>query len=254
MMAAIGSGATAAGIVVCSLGTSGTIFTRTESPCVDPLGLVAPFCSSDGAWLPLLCVMNLTGVTEEVKTAFHGSHQALTALAEQVAPGCDGLTWLPFLGGERVPDLPQATGTLLGMRPGLLRPGHLYRAAMEGTGCTLAFGLERMRGLGLLVDEVRLCGGAAQNPLWRQILADVFAVPVRVLGEHESAALGAALQAAWAAERAAGRQPVLHELVAPFVQLGPAVQPQDRWRPLHQALRHRWREHLERMHPEVRER
>ncbi|MBL8754361.1 MAG: xylulokinase [Planctomycetes bacterium] len=254
MMAAIGSGATAAGIVVCSLGTSGTIFTRTESAVVDPTGLIAPFCSSDGAWLPLLCVMNLTGVSEEVKAATGRSHQELTGLAAAVPPGSSGLTWLPFLCGERVPDLPEATGTLLGLRPGLLQPGPLYRAALEGTGCTLAFGLDRMRALGLVVDEVRLCGGAAQNPLWRQILADLFAVPVRVSEEHEAAALGAALQAAWAAERAAGRPVALHDLVAPFVRLGPTVGPQDRFRPLHQALRHRWREQLERLHPGVRER
>jgi xylulokinase len=67
MMAAIGSGATRAGVVVVSLGTSGTVFTRTNEPVVDPRGAIAPFCSSDGGWLPLLCVMNVTGVTEEVR-------------------------------------------------------------------------------------------------------------------------------------------------------------------------------------------
>ncbi|MEO6594077.1 MAG: FGGY family carbohydrate kinase, partial [Planctomycetota bacterium] len=81
MMAAIGSGATRAGVVVVSLGTSGTVFTRTDRPAVDPQGLIAPFCSSDGAWLPLLCVMNLTGVTEEVKALTGLGHAALTTLA-----------------------------------------------------------------------------------------------------------------------------------------------------------------------------
>ncbi len=250
MMSAIGSGATAAGVVVTSLGTSGTIFTRTESPVIDPHGLIAPFCSSDGAWLPLLCVMNLTGVTEEVKALTGLGHDALTAAAAAVPAGSSGLTWLPFLLGERVPNLPEATGSLLGLRPGLLRPGLLYRAALEGTALNLGAGLDRLRGLGLLVDEVRLTGGAAQNVLWRQILADVFAVPVRVLLEPESAALGAALQAMWAVARAAGEPDrTIDAIASPFVRLGDLVRPQPRLAPLHQALRLRFAEQLERLHP-----
>ena len=225
MMSAIGSGATAAGVVVVSLGTSGTIFTRTDSVVVDPQGLIAPFCSSDGAWLPLLCVMNLTGVTEEVKALTGLDHGALTALAEQVAPGCDGLLWLPFLLGERVPDLPTATGTLLGMRPGTLRPGHLYRAALEGTSLNLGLGFQRLRELGTSIHEVRLTGGAANNALWRQILANTFAAPVRVLLETESAALGAALQACWSVRRVREPDLTCDAVAAPFVKLGATTEP-----------------------------
>lgn len=250
MMSAIGSGATTAGVVVVSLGTSGTIFTRTESPVVDPDGLIAPFCSSDGAYLPLLCVMNLTGVTEEVKALTGLDHASLTAAAAAVRPGADGLLWLPFLVGERVPDLPEATGTLLGVRPGCLRPGHLYRAALEGTSLNLAMGLDRLRGLGLLVDEVRLTGGAARNGLWRQVLADVFAVPVAVLEETESAALGAALQASWALRRAAGETDLrCDEVAAPSIRLGARTLPQPRLGPAHAALRVRFAAALERLHP-----
>ncbi len=66
MCSAIGSGATRGGVVVCSLGTSATIFHHRAHPSVDPEGLVAPFCDASGGWLPLLCVMNVTGVVEEV--------------------------------------------------------------------------------------------------------------------------------------------------------------------------------------------
>ena len=250
MMAAIGSGATRAGVVVVSLGTSGTIFTRADAPVVDPRGLIAPFCSSDGAWLPLLCVMNLTGVTEEVKALTGLDHATLTALAAPVPTGCDGLTWLPFLAGERVPDLPEATGTLLGMRPGLLRPGHLYRAALEGTSCNLGAGLDRLRSLGVSIDEVRLVGGAAKNPLWRQILASVFGVPVRPLVETEAAALGAALQAMWSVRRAAGAADLTIDAVAkPFVQLADAVTPDSRQAVLWRALQARFTAEVERLHP-----
>ncbi|HEB53587.1 MAG TPA: xylulokinase, partial [bacterium] len=106
MMSAIGAGATRAGVVVTSLGTSGTIFARCDEPVVDPEGLVAPFCSSDGGWLPLLCVMNLTGVSEEVVRLTGSDHAPLTAAARQVTCGSDGLLWLPFLLWERSPDLP----------------------------------------------------------------------------------------------------------------------------------------------------
>ncbi|MFY9343747.1 MAG: FGGY-family carbohydrate kinase, partial [Planctomycetota bacterium] len=250
MMSAVGSGATSAGVVVTSLGTSGTIFTRTTSPVLDRRGLIAPFCSSDGAWLPLLCVMNLTGVTEEVKTLTGLSHRELTAAAAAVPPGCAGLTMLPFLLGERVPDLPEATGTLLGLRPGLLRPGHLYRAAFEGTALNLGLGLDQLRATGVPIDEVRLTGGAAQNALWCQILADVFAVPVRVLAETESAALGAALQAAWTVRRLAGEAALTTaDVAAPFVRTGPPVLPQGHLRAQHEALRGHFRTQLERLHP-----
>jgi sugar (pentulose or hexulose) kinase len=217
---------------------------------LDPRGAIAPFCSSDCAWLPLLCVMNVTGVTEEVRALTGMDHAALTAAAAAVGPGSGGLLWLPFLLGERVPDLPEATGTLLGMRPGTLRPGHLYRAALEGTALNLGAGLDRMRDLGLLVDEVRLVGGASGNLLWQQILANVFGVVVRPLLEAESAALGAALQAAWAVRRAAGEPELSCDAVAaPFVRLGAAVAPEPRWQPAYLALRLRYREALERLHP-----
>jgi xylulokinase len=250
MMSAIGSGATRQGVVVASLGTSGTVFARTDQPMVDPQGLIAPFCSSDGAWLPLLCVMNLTGVTEEVRALTGLDHGALATAAAQVAPGCDGLLWLPFLMGERVPDLPHATGTLLGLRPGLLRPGHLYRAALEGTACNLGLGLDRLRALGLQIGEVRLTGGGAHNALWRQILADVFGCPIRVLAETESAALGGAIQALWAVRRAGGEADLPCDAVAaPFVRLGEPVVPAPQRAAATAALRARYRSELLRLHP-----
>ena len=250
MMSAIGSGATRDGVVVASLGTSGTIFTRTGRPVVDPRGLIAPFCSSDGAWLPLLCVMNATGVAEEVAALTGLGHDALTAAAARVPAGADGLVLLPFFVGERVPDLPLATGALAGLRPGLLEPGHLYRAALEGTALNLAEGLDRMQSLGLRVDEVRLTGGGAKNALWRQILADCFGVPVRVLVETETGALGAAIQAIWAVRRAAGERELAIDAVArPFVQLGATVTPRADLRSAHTALRQRYRDLLARLHP-----
>ncbi|MEE8469399.1 MAG: xylulokinase [Planctomycetota bacterium] len=217
MLSAVGSGATRPGVVVVSLGTSGTVFTYSDRPVIDPEGLIAPFCGSVGGWLPLLCVMNLTGVSQEVCEGFGADHSRLTAAARAVPVGCDGLLWLPYLVGERVPDLPRASGTLLGVRAGHLRGGVLYRAALEGTSLNLGWGVERMRALGIEVKEVNLVGGAAANPLWREILADVLACPVACLAEAESGALGAALQAFWTVRREAGEDVTADEVAAPFI-------------------------------------
>ena len=247
MMSAIGSGATKSGVVVVSLGTSGTIFCRNDEAVVDSEELIAPFCSSDGGYLPLLCVMNLTGVTEEVKSLSGLDHDALTSAAASVPAGCDGLLWLPFLMGERVPDLPNATGTLLGIRPGLLRPGHLYRAALEGTSWNLGLGFQRLRDLKVPIHEVRLTGGAAKNPLWRQILANVFGVPIRVLAETESAAFGAALQACWSVRRLDNPELTCHDCAAPFVHTGEATPPNDE-APRYAELLQRYHAEVERLH------
>lgn len=219
MCAAIGSGATRPGVAVCSLGTSGTVFAYADRPVLDPAGLIAPFCDSTGGWLPLLCVMNCTNVTEEVHAAFPGLSLAdLTRAAEAVRPGCDGLLWLPFLQGERVPDLPGASGTLLGLRAGALRPGPLFRAAIEGVSLNLAWGVDRLRALGPRVDAVRVVGGGARNALWRQVLADALDAPVVQLEEPEAGALGAAIQACWTARRLAGEQVSCDAVAQGFVR------------------------------------
>lgn len=231
MMSAIGSGATRAGVVVVSLGTSGTVFTRTERPLIDPRGLIAPFCDSTGAWLPLLCVMNLTGVTEEIRALAHaesgGDLERLTRAAAAVEPGVGGALLLPYLNGERVPDLPEASGALIGIRPGTLRVPELFRLALEGTSLNLALGVDRMRALGVRVDAVRLVGGAAANPLWRSILAAALDAPVVRLAEPEAAALGGAIQALWTWRRARGDAVAIDAVAAPYVHAAGDVEQPD---------------------------
>ena len=220
MMSALGSGATREGVIVLSLGTSGTVFTYSSRPVVDPAGLIAPFCDSTGGWLPLLCVMNLTGVAEEVrKLTGGGDHATLTRAAEGVEAGCGGLQFIPYLQGERVPDLPLATGSIHGIRPGLLTAAGLYRAALEATSLNLAWGVSRMRALGLQVDGVRLVGGGAGNRLWRSILADTLNAPVQRLEETESAALGAALCACWTDRRQTEPDLAAAEVAASAIRL-----------------------------------
>jgi xylulokinase len=250
MMSAIGSGVTRPGVATVSLGTSGTAFAYSDSPVIDPDGLIAPFCGSAGGWMPLMCVMNLTGLTEEVRTSFGMDHNALTDAAREVSAGCDGLLWLPYLNGERVPDLPHATGTLLGMRPGHLAPGVLYRAALEATSLNLAWGVERLRGLGVQATELRLVGGAARNPLWREILASCLDAPVITLKEHDSAALGAAIQAQWVLSSETGEDASLEELSSRCVlPLGEPQQPVPALRDAYRELSQRFRAEVGRMYP-----
>jgi D-xylulose kinase len=245
MMSAVGSGASRPGVVVVSLGTSGTVFTHTLEPVVDPAGLIAPFCASVGGWLPLLCVMNLTAVSEEVSSAFRRDHASLTDAARGVPIGCDGLLWLPYLAGERVPDLPDATGTLLGMRAGHLSPEVLYRAALEGTSLNLAWGVERMRSLGVGVDAVHLVGGAARNALWREILADLLNCPVTPLAEPESGALGAALQGLWTWRLAQDEAVEAHQVAEPYIAAGgPPTEPDAERSALYGELGQRFRDEV----------
>jgi xylulokinase len=197
MMSALGAGAVRDGVLVASLGTSGTLFGRAARPPRDPERLVAPFCDATGAWLPLWCTMNCTTPAEEVRKAFGLDHARLTALAQAEPAGCGGLNFLPYLAGERAPDWPHARGVLHGLEAGALRPGLLYRAALEGAAFCLRRGLDRIGACtGVRAEEVRVVGGGARNPLWRRILADLFAAPLAFPTAAETAALGGALQAA----------------------------------------------------------
>lgn len=215
MMAAIGTGNIRRGLMTVSLGTSGTVFAYAEEPIVDPHGELAAFCDSTGAWLPLVCTMNVTGAMEMVRGWFALTPERLSEAARAVAPGCDGLRFLPYLEGERTPNLPGASGVFFGLRRGADSPSHLLRAAMEGATFGLRYGLDVLRRLGLTPRRISLAGGGAQNPLWRQICADVFGAPVVRSAVEEAAAYGAALQARWAVScEAAGSKVSLPDLSA----------------------------------------
>ena len=199
MMAAIGTGNTKPGVVTASLGTSGTIFACCDKPVIDPQGEIAAFCDSADHWMPLLCTMNVTVATEAFRALFGWDHARMDAEISSVPPGADGLLFLPYLQGERTPNLPHGCGVLHGMNTSNLTPAHMARAAMEGVTLGMAYGLRRMESLGLKPTEIRLTGGGSQSPAWRQILADVFGYPVVTMESAEGAALGAAIQALHAA-------------------------------------------------------
>jgi xylulokinase len=198
MMAAIGTGNVAPGMLSMSLGTSGTLFTCAGRPVVDAAGGWAAFCSSTGGWLPLVCTMNCTVATENVARAFGFSSRDGDAILEGTTPGADGLGMLPFFNGERTPDLPHARGSLYGLQLANFTRGNVYRAAMEGATFSLHHGFDALRAAGLSFNAIRLTGGGSNSAAWRQMVADVFGLPVEVPVQPEGAAFGAALQALWA--------------------------------------------------------
>jgi xylulokinase len=219
MMGAIGTGNVVPGAVTASFGTSGTIYAFSRKPVVDPAGEIAAFCSSTGGWLPLLCTMNVTGVTEQVRSLFGWSLADLEGAASRAPAGSDGLTLLPYLDGERTPNLPRGTGVYFGLDRRTLSQAHLARAAIEGATLGMNYGLRRLAFLGIRPREIRLTGGGARSALWRQVAADVFGVPVVAMAQDESAALGGALQAAWCDSPGRGSAAALAALCARSVSL-----------------------------------
>lgn len=197
MMAAIGTGNVARGICTLSLGTSGTVYSHFDRPFIDPQGEIAAFCGGTGGWLPLLCTMNVTNTTELLKGLLSLSNETLEAAASSAPPGADGLLFLPFLDGERVPALPSSEAVFFGLNRANFNQAHMARAVIEGTILNLGYGFSRMERLGLRPVEIRATGGGAKNSLWLQTVADVFRVPVVTLKENEAGAYGAALQSIW---------------------------------------------------------
>ncbi|MEO7318798.1 MAG: xylulokinase [Chthoniobacteraceae bacterium] len=220
MMGAIGTGNVAPGVVTASFGTSGTIYAYAAKPVVDPAGEIAAFCSSTGGWLPLLCTMNVTTVTEQVRALLSHDHAGLEAAVRATPAGAGGLVMLPYLAGERTPNVPEGSGVLVGLNAATFSGGHLARAAMEGATMGMNYGLRRLAALGVKAKEIRVTGGGAKSPVWRQVMADIFGVPVVAMVEDEGAALGGALQAAWCIARRQGDRKVrLADLTSGMVEI-----------------------------------
>tara|TARA_B100000925_G_scaffold272571_1_gene236603 strand:- start:1579 stop:3063 length:1485 start_codon:yes stop_codon:yes gene_type:complete len=198
MMGAIGTGNIVDGIITASLGTSGTLYGCADKPIIDPNGEIAAFCDSTDRWLPLVCTMNVTVATEQVREWFGWDHDELEKQVASIPAGAEGVNFLPYLNGERTPNLPNGTGVIHGLGGTSGSPAHIARAAMEGATLGLAYGLRRFDELGLNPGEIRLTGGGSKSAIWRQIAADAFGVPVVGLATAEGASLGAAIQVAHA--------------------------------------------------------
>ena len=222
MMGAIGTGNIQPGAITMSLGSSGTVYAFADQPQVSEQPSVATFCSSSGGWLPLICTMNLTNASSAIRELLGLDIAAFNEAVSQAPIGAEGVLMLPFLNGERVPALPHATGSILGLDSSNLTRANLSRAVVEGTTFGLRYGLDLLRANGIRSDNIRLIGGGAKSAVWRQIVADVMNTPVICTEHSEAAALGAAIQAAWCFSRTTDREQSLEQLCMRCVSLDSA--------------------------------
>lgn len=180
-----------------SLGTSGVASCVSERPTADPTGTVAGFADATGRFLPLVCTLNATKVTDAVARLLGVGPADLDTLALAAPGGSGGLVLVPHLDGERTPNRPDATGTLAGIRSDVSRE-QLARAAFEGVVCNLLSGADELSewvpGVGR--GRTVLVGGGAHSPAYRQVVADVTGRPVVIPASEELVARGAAMQAA----------------------------------------------------------
>ena len=159
---------------------------------------MAGFADATGRFLPLVCTLNAARVLDATRRMLGATPEGFDELALGAPAGADGLVLLPYFEGERTPDLPNATGRLVGMRDANTTPAHLARAAVEGLLGGLADGLDAVRAQGVAVRRVLLIGGGARSRAVQELAPGVLGVPVAVPEPAEYVALGAARQAAWA--------------------------------------------------------
>jgi xylulokinase len=195
MAAALGIGL-AKGEAVVSLGTSGTVFARSDAPTADATGIVGGFADATGQFLPLACTLNATKVTDTFARLLSMDQASFGAAALSEPAGAGGVVLVPHLDGERTPNRPHATGALTGLRSDT-RPAQVARAAFEGVVCGLLEALDALAAQGIDTGgRLHLVGGGAKSEAYRRVVADLAARPVHVPRGEELVARGACIQAA----------------------------------------------------------
>jgi xylulokinase len=196
--AAVGVGVVREGLISSSIGTSGVLFAHRDAFAGDPSGQVHAFCHAvPGAYHLMAVTLSAGGSLNWWRERFAegAGFEDLVAEAAEVEPGAEGLLFLPYLTGERSPHLdPRARGAFVGLTARHGRP-QLTRAVMEGVVLSMRACLEVMRGLGTAADDVRATGGGARSPLWLQLQADIYGLPISRTAVDEGPAYGAALLA-----------------------------------------------------------
>ena len=194
---AVGTGAVATGVISVSLGTSGVVFTAIDKPEYDANGAAHTFCHANGAWHAMGVMLSCGGALRWFRDTLGAGkgYDQLAAEASQVSIGCDGLTFLPYLTGERCPhNDPLARASFSGLTLGHSH-AHLSRAVFEGISFGLLDGMELLRGLGASADQIRVTSGGAKSAFWLQLLADMFGTTCVTLACDEGPAYGAAILA-----------------------------------------------------------
>ena len=204
--AAIGAGVVSAGDALFSVGTSGTVVAPTTLPVTDPeMRIHSMRHATPDTWY-LMGVVLSAGAALDLwrNSSGDATFDDLVAEAAMTSAGSGGVTFLPYLTGERTPHADaNARGVFFGMHGGTTR-GHMTRAVMEGVSFALRDSLELMTALDVHPDEAVAVGGGASSAVWLQMLSDVANLPLRTVGPSEGAPLGAAMLAAVGASEFGG--------------------------------------------------
>jgi xylulokinase len=249
---ATGMGIVTPGAVSATIGTSGVVFAATDRPALDSQGRLHTFCHAvPGRW-------HVMGVTQAAGLSLRwfrdqfgagaadgrDPYDRLTDEAAATPAGSDGLLWAPYLMGERTPHLdPNARGALIGLTASHTR-GHVIRAILEGVAFSLKDSFTLFAEMGVPVNRIRLGGGGARSPLWRQIQADIYGREVEIVEAEEGAAYGAAILASVGAGRWRSVDAACNEIVrtAGRTQPQPAAAEQmtaqyESYRHMYEAIR-----------------
>jgi xylulokinase len=244
---AVGMGILQPGSVSATIGTSGVVFAATAAPTKDPKGRLHTFCHAvPGLW-------HVMGVTQSaglslrwVKETFFPGHNydEMSAAAEKIPAGSEGLEWAPYLMGERTPHLDPEVRAAFACISSNHKAAHFVRAVQEGVAYSLQDTFTLFAELGIPVSAIRLGGGGARGPLWRRIQAGIYGQPVEVLVAEEGGAFGCALMAGVGA----GHWASLDEACAQGIQVAQRIEPDPadlatyktgyaNWRKLYPALK-----------------
>ena len=219
VMGAVGTGNVRHGRATLGLGTSGVINVFSEHPVPDLDRNLQVFCGVDGGWIPTTATMNATSSTSLFQSLFEVGVQDIEALIAAAKPGADGVRMVPFFNGERIPPLPRARAAMHGLSFDNVNRSNLMRAAAEAVAFVLMFGYRKLPGHSDVRRTLRLTGGGANSPAWRQIIADVFDADAIRVKWDEGGAFGAALLALTVELRASGTTTSLAEVCDHYVEL-----------------------------------
>jgi xylulokinase len=237
---ALGVGIDRPGPVSVVIGTSGVVFAALPEFAADPEARVHAFCHAvPGGWHAMGVMLSAAGSLRWFRDAFASGEpfDRLTAEAAESAPGSEGLTFLPYLAGERTPHAdPDARGAFVGLSLRHDR-GALVRAVLEGVAYGLRDSLELLRGLGVEPDVGRVSGGGARSELWLRILASVLGIPLERTAVEEGAAYGAALLGGVAG----GVFASVGEAIDRCVRIHDSVEPEPAWRDVYDEGYERYR-------------
>ncbi|WP_307794915.1 gluconokinase [Alkalihalobacillus sp. BA299] len=255
-LANLGIGAISPGDVAITVGTSGAIRQMAAKPHTDELQEIFCYCVTKGAWI-MGGPTNNGGIVLQWLKEVVGEHQMylaeqqgesaferLVQLAHTVAPGANGLLFLPYLNGERAPYWnANARGSFIGLTLAHKKE-HLIRAGMEGVIFSLLTVSEALERLAGPAKNIFASGGFARSPLWLQMLADIFEQEIQVPKSHQSSAWGAA----WMGLVSIGEVKSLTE-IANYIPMEKSFIPNDANRKLYQNLYHTFKQLYEALRP-----